>query len=312
MLSFFFDQFFSFQNHVPLFSDVCFFFFALVQTFVHNYRSAVKDNTLHSKKYGVDCIRFTHAENGVLTAPSPRSSDTNIRYLSLYDNKYLRVFSGHANRVVDISVSPIDDTFLSAGMDQSVRYWDLRTNKPNGVLRFPAPLRPSVAYDPLGLVFAAVLSPGVVKLYDSRKYDMGPFATFTLPPDALHTPQQIRERASVQVEISRTKFSADGHNMLLTGMNGRLLVIDAFDGHIKSAFQTTWGSKTLGLSLEASFTPDAAFGIVGSEEGKIFVFEVNSGELVCEWSGHTSPTACALWNPKYCCAASACSSLALW
>lgn len=55
-------------------------------------------------------------------------SDT-IRYLSTHDNKYLRYFRGHSEKVVDLAINPQNDTFLSSSMDQTVQMWDLRSQK---------------------------------------------------------------------------------------------------------------------------------------------------------------------------------------
>ena len=60
-----------------------------------------------------------------------------IRYLSLHDNRYLRYFKGHRDRVSALSMSPRDDSFLSAAMDRTVRMWDLRTNVCQGLMHVP-------------------------------------------------------------------------------------------------------------------------------------------------------------------------------
>ncbi|XP_060017661.1 WD repeat-containing protein 82 isoform X3 [Lagenorhynchus albirostris] len=81
--------------------------------------------TLYSKKYGVDLIRYTHAANTVVY--SSNKIDDTIRYLSLHDNKYIRYFPGHSKRVVALSMSPVDDTFISGSLDKTIRLWDLRS-----------------------------------------------------------------------------------------------------------------------------------------------------------------------------------------
>ncbi|KAK0135882.1 WD repeat-containing protein 82 [Merluccius polli] len=102
--------------------------------------------TLYSKKYGVDLIRYTHAANTVVY--SSNKIDDTIRYLSLHDNKYIRYFPGHNKRygqalfgrmvwaclfwtektmVTSLSMSPVDDTFISGSLDKTIRLWDLRS-----------------------------------------------------------------------------------------------------------------------------------------------------------------------------------------
>ncbi|KAE8705032.1 LOB domain protein 25 [Hibiscus syriacus] len=68
-----------------------------------------------------------------------------LRYLSMYDNRCLRYFKGHKERVVSLCMSPVNDSFMSGSLDHSVRIWDLRVNACQGILRLRG--RPTVAYD---------------------------------------------------------------------------------------------------------------------------------------------------------------------
>ena len=57
---------------------------------------------------------------------STKLDDHALRYHSTHDNKYLSYFKGHTARVRSVHMSPVDDTFVSAGDDATVRLWDLR------------------------------------------------------------------------------------------------------------------------------------------------------------------------------------------
>lgn len=82
------------------------------------------------KKYGVELARFTHHEQCIIhTSKPPSDNNHDIRYLSLYDNLYLRFFTGHTARVTGLVMSPSDDRFLSASMDGTVRLWSLQQPK---------------------------------------------------------------------------------------------------------------------------------------------------------------------------------------
>ncbi len=76
-------------------------------------------------------------------------------------------------------MSPVDDTFMSGGMDNSVRLWDLRASSCSGIMHVQG--KPVLSFDPEGLVFAVGVQSEMVKLYDLRSYDKGPFATFKMP-----------------------------------------------------------------------------------------------------------------------------------
>ncbi|NXW66247.1 WDR82 protein, partial [Eurystomus gularis] len=250
--------------------------------------------TLYSKKYGVDLIRYTHAANTVVY--SSNKIDDTIRYLSLHDNKYIRYFPGHTKRVVALSMSPVDDTFISGSLDKTIRLWDLRSPNCQGLMHLQG--KPVCSFDPEGLIFAAGVNSEMVKLYDLRSFDKGPFATFKMQYDRT-------------CEWTGLKFSNDGKLILISTNGGFIRLIDAFKGAILHTFGGYNNSKA--VTLEASFTPDSQFIMIGSEDGKIHVWNGESGMKVAVLDGkHTGPITCLQFNPKFMTFASACSNMAFW
>jgi COMPASS component SWD2 len=87
-----------------------------------------------------------------------------------------------------MDVSPVDDTFLSGAQDDTVRLWDTRSQNcqvrkyffnvgytayaiSQGLLNIAG--RPSVTYDPSGLIFAVTLNlKSSTLLYDIRMLDV--------------------------------------------------------------------------------------------------------------------------------------------
>ena len=94
---------------------------------IYNTVSGKKHKSIFSKKYGVDLIRFTHHSSSVICA-SKNSWDESLRYLSLHDNRYLRYFKGHRDKVVSLALSPTSDFFISGSLDNTIRLWDLNSN----------------------------------------------------------------------------------------------------------------------------------------------------------------------------------------
>ena len=76
---------------------------------------------------------FSFLLHDVFICPLTNQIDA-IRYLSLHDNQYLRYFSGHQKRVTSLDLCPVNDMFISASIDDSVRIWDLRS--PNCIVIF--------------------------------------------------------------------------------------------------------------------------------------------------------------------------------
>lgn len=250
--------------------------------------------TLYSKKYGVDHINYTHAGNTVIYASN--KVDDAIRYQSLHDNKYLRYFTGHTKKVVTLSMSPVDDTFLSGSLDKTIRLWDLRSPNCQGLMHLPG--RPVASFDPEGLIFAAGINSEMIKLYDLRSFDKGPFTTFCLTPDK-------------DCDWTKLKFSSDGKMILVSTNGSTLRLIDAFHGE---PLQTFMGHiNTKGLYLEASFSPDAQYVLSGSQDGRIHIWSTEDGSKTAVLDGkHPGPLQCVQFSPKYMMIASTCSNMAFW
>eukprot|EP00111_Clytia_hemisphaerica_P018086 TCONS_00053506-protein len=253
--------------------------------------------TSNSKKYGVSLIQFTHASNTVIHT-STKVDDT-IRYLSLHDNKYLRYFSGHTKTVVSLHMSPVDDSFISGSLDRTIRLWDLRSNNCQGLMHVSS--RPVTSFDPEGLIFAAGVDAEIIRLYDLRTFDKGPFATFNLP------------QADNGVELSGIKFSNDGKKILVSTTSGLVYLLDAFQGNLLHTFMGLSTPGSGAVFLEVSFSPDSQYVLSGSSNGKIYVWSSDSGKRITVLDGmHPGSTQCVAFNPKYMMFASSCSNLAFW
>jgi len=267
---------------------------------LYDCEKGIKKREINSKKYGVDLIRYTHANNTAIHT-STKENDT-IRYLSLHDNKYLRYFVGHEKRVVTLSMSPADDSFLSGSLDHTIRLWDLKSDKLIGKLATLGP--PTANYDPEGLIFA-VGDNDVVKLYDSRLYENGPFNTIKLPKPPL-----------ANLTWKSLKFSPNGKQILITTNFEELYILDAFSG--QPLHKLTIGPKLaspLEHPCEASYSPDSQYILCGSLDGCIHVWSASRGiKITVLKPERPSPEAvqCVMFNPKFMLIASGCSRMSFW
>ncbi|KAI7863879.1 WD40-repeat-containing domain protein [Spinellus fusiger] len=220
-------------------------------------------STLFSKKYGVNLARFTHHSNAIVHA-STKEDDT-LRYLSLYDNQYLRYFQGHTDRVVSLGMSPLNDNFLSASLDGSIRLWDLRSAGCEGAMNVIG--FPTVAFDPSGRVFAAGHGSDKLGMYDLRAWRAGPFLNNT-----------VANGVSGWKGIS---FSNDGKHILLSTTGNAHYILDAYDCTLKHQLVGHTGS-TLGMCTESVFwSPDGRFVYSGTTHGMLNVWDTyqNAYEL---------------------------------
>lgn len=77
---------------------------------------------IRCEAYPIGIVRFTHHDQTVLCTSRGCSSGGaaahDVRYLSLYDNTYLRFFHGHTDEVVSMAVCPSDDHFVTGSKDR--------------------------------------------------------------------------------------------------------------------------------------------------------------------------------------------------
>lgn len=267
---------------------------------LYDCERGLKKREIMSKKYGVDLIRYTHASNTAIHT-STKENDI-IRYLSLHDNKYLRYFVGHEKRVVTLSMSPADDTFISGSLDNTIRLWDLRNDKPVGKL--PTQSAPIANYDPEGLIFAVGVNSEYIKLFDSRQYEKGPFNTIrcvkTVP----------------NMTWKSLKFSPNGKQIIITSDLEELFILDAFSG--QPINKLTIGPKLnnpIEHPCEAAYSPDSQYILCGSLDGCLHIWSANRGSKVTFLRPERpspEPVQCVMFNPKYMLIASACTKMSFW
>lgn len=244
-----------------------------------------------SKKYGCHLAKFTHTSKNCVYAST--KEDNTIRYLSLTDNVYIRYFKGHKGLVNSLEVSPVQDVFVSASLDDSVKLWDIRTS--NAQASVPSERPNYVAFDPSGLVVAiASESKERVELRDVKQFDSKPFESFSLPKG---------------FKFNKIEFSNDNKYILMSSTNGDHLILDAFYGHLICQL-----GKVIPIpprawpdSGAATFTPCGKFVFAGNGDGTVSLWSLKTepGKTlpkviypISSLKGDTRPRMCA-FNPKY-------------
>ncbi|GMS97808.1 hypothetical protein PENTCL1PPCAC_19983, partial [Pristionchus entomophagus] len=256
--------------------------------------TGTKDRSLNSKKYGVDLIHFSHNVTDAIHCSS--KVDDTIRYLSLHDNKYIRYFSGHSKKVITLAMSPIDDTFISASLDKSIRLWDLRSANCQGLMQLQH--KAIAAFDPEGLIFAAGVNSEQIKLYDLRSYDKGPFTTFQFDLEST-------------CDWTSMKFSPNGKQILMCTNGEHMKLVDSFTGNV--IHELKGHKNTRRNALEATFSPDSNFVFCGSSDLSIYSWSAETGSIVAQLpTTHTPFLQQVAFNPRFYVLASACSNVHFW
>ncbi len=286
---------------------------------IYDCDNGAKTKMLGSKKYGVENINFFHSGIQSCVCSSRSPSDFSLRYWDLYENTYIRYFSGHVSQVTTVDVHPYEDVLLSGGLDRAAFLWDLR--KENAIARIRGFSSILGSFDTQGLTFALSCADKKVFLFDWKKYDQGEFASYDVSQfshDSRHT-------------VSKLLYSPCGRYLVVSlevkesPSEGRLVCLDAFSGQLIGLYSCE------GLMPKSvSVSPDSQFLVAGTSSGSIAVWKValerigdsalysmRKLEYPLETphlflNGHTSAVSQVAFNPVRCMLASASTSVAFW
>jgi COMPASS component SWD2 len=278
--------------------------------------TGLEKKKIYTKTHGIGIAKYTHHEACVLLTSDKKSND--IRYLCMHDNKYLRFFKGHTEKVSSISMSPISDLFLSASNDKTVHLWSLESPSPIAKLQLPNDIQhPFVSYDSTGLVFG-VMTKNIrtkeqsLKLFDSRNYDKGPFEEISPPKEVLsnnsnkYLSQRILESTWTDFE-----FSPDGSKVLVNTNSDCFLIIDGFN-RLEDPIIVPNRKNDSGLLLGACYSQLGSEIISGNEDSELQIFDAATGNSLSTRPGHITPVRAVKCNPKYEVFASGCLNTVLW
>lgn len=193
--------------------------------------------------------------------------------------------------------SPINDTIVSTSLDKSVRIWDLKSPNCQGMVHLPSPGLVNV--DPQGLIFAIGFNNSYIKLYDFKTYDKGPFSTFNV----------FSKGNPGSFEWKLMKFSPDGSKIALMTNKNMLHMVDSFNGELLYTFTDFQNQSG---TADFTFTPNGKFGICGSSNGKLTIFDVETGNTYATKNTQHVNVSKIAFNPVYALLATAETFIDLW
>jgi COMPASS component SWD2 len=169
-------------------------------------------------------------------------------------------------------------------------------------------------FDSTGMVFAVMAgmanSQGhYIHLYDARNYTGGAFSELqilnTSVQEAMGTHRITAVPSTEQLTFNSLKFNLSGSRMLAQSDQGLAVVLDGYEGTVQRIFQAeTDGSR----GTVSCFTTDDQSLLMGTEDGTIDCWNIQSGIHVKTLKGNNGPIRALECNPKYQQIASSCTS----
>eukprot|EP00527_Entomoneis_sp_CCMP2396_P003674 CAMPEP_0198139168 /NCGR_PEP_ID=MMETSP1443-20131203/2506_1 /TAXON_ID=186043 /ORGANISM="Entomoneis sp., Strain CCMP2396" /LENGTH=363 /DNA_ID=CAMNT_0043801217 /DNA_START=102 /DNA_END=1193 /DNA_ORIENTATION=+ len=291
-------------------------------------------------------VHATHHEDCILLTGSgklptqPMRQKFAVNYMSVHDNKILRKFRGHTDRVNSLSICPENDSFLSASNDRTVRLWTLQQAGCLAECALPGDSdadSPLTVFDSTGMIFCVTASQRssnnhlqqqqggghYLHMYDARNHGAGAFAELKITQAALSKaivdassmmggpPMPVDQaNALAQQPFGNIQFNAAGNQMLVGSTGGVSLLLDGFEGTIQKVLLSS-DTSTKAVSC---FTGDDKYVLSGNSDGTIDVWQVDTGTIIqrLDTAGIGEGIESVAFNPAYQQFATGCKDVAMW
>ena len=202
-----------------------------------------------------------------------------INLIDLEKGTIVSELPGHKDWVAAIAFSPDGKSFLSAEIDDTIKYWDLKTEKLVFTLQ---------EGDNKEITSIAVSPDGKYAVIGSKtNLDYGTEHKFISLWD-LEKKTRVKRHFENKNEIDKIAISPGGKLLLIAGWDRDLRK------HTVSLFNLETGKKIQSFTghekriTEASFSPDGRYALSGSSDGMIIVWNIINGDRVKTFLHHGS------------------------
>ncbi|XP_068006101.1 jouberin isoform X3 [Melanerpes formicivorus] len=289
--------------------------------------------SLRAGDMGCFCIRFSHDGKTLAAACAGRNGYPIILY-EIPSGRFLREFYGHLNIVYDLCWSKDNQYLLTASSDGTVRMWKIETQAASAVRVFPHPsfvytakyhptadsLVVTGCYDSVIRIWNANVNEihgQLLQELDGHKsfvntlcFDAEGLHMFSGDSSGLIIVWDTSARGSsphwkINKEIAENDIKGTPINHLEMHPNGRRLLIHAKDSTLRImdlrilATKKYIGATNYREKIHSTLTPCGTFLFSGSEDGKAYVWNPETGDQVAIYSelSFTSPLRDVAFHP---------------
>ncbi|KYO19050.1 jouberin isoform D [Alligator mississippiensis] len=293
--------------------------------------------SLRGGDMGCFCVRFSH-DGRTLAAACAGRNGYPITLYEIPSGQYLREFYGHLNIVYDLCWSKDNKYLLTASSDGTVRMWKIETQATSAVKVFPHPsfvytakfhpiadyLVVTGCYDSMIRVWNAKVKEIYGQLLQEFEGHKSFINTLCFDAEGLYmfsgdssgliiiwntfvkgNSQHPVQQWSIMKEVNDNDMKGVPINHLEVHPNGRRLLIHAKDSTLRIMDLRIFASKKyIGATnyrekIHSTLTPCGTFLFSGSEDGKAYVWNPETGDQVAIYSdlSFTSPLRDVAFHP---------------
>ncbi|XP_052536533.1 jouberin isoform X3 [Tympanuchus pallidicinctus] len=293
--------------------------------------------SLRGGDMGCFCIRFSH-DGRTLAAACAGKNGYPIALYEIPSGQFLREFYGHLNIVYDLCWSKDSQHLLTASSDGTVRMWKIETQVASAVKVFPHPsfvytakyhpvsdsLVVTGCYDAVIRIWNASVKEIHGQLLQELDGHKSFINTLCFDTEGLHmfsgdssgliivwdtsvkgSSQCLFQHWRINKEIKENDLKGTPINHLEVHPNGRRLLIHAKDSTLRItdlrilATKKYIGATNYREKIHSTLTPCGTFLFSGSEDGKAYVWNPETGDQVAIYSelSFTSPLRDVAFHP---------------
>ncbi|NXF41295.1 AHI1 protein, partial [Nyctibius bracteatus] len=293
--------------------------------------------SLRSGDMGCFCIRFSHDGKTLAAACAGRNGYPIVLY-EIPSGQFLREFCGHFKIVYDLCWSKDDQYLLTASSDGTVRMWKIEMQAASAVRVFPHPSFVYTAkYHPIvDWLVATGCYDSVIRIWNANVKEIhgqllqeldghkGFINTLCFDAEGLHmfsgdssgliivwdtsvkgSSQHLFQHWRISKEVKENDIKGIPINHLEVHPSGRRLLIHAKDSTLRTmdlrilATKKYIGATNYREKIHSTLTPCGTFLFSGSEDGKAYVWNSETGDKVAIYSelSFTSPLCDIAFHP---------------
>ncbi|CDS00316.1 hypothetical protein, partial [Sporisorium scitamineum] len=235
-------------------------------------------HTFTSHTSGINDLSWSSDSLYLATA----SDDRSIQIFNVVTQTLVRSWKEHTSYVLCCAYNPQSTLLVSGSFDETVRLWNVTRNKCHRIISAHSQAVTSVAFNSDGTMIVSSSYDGSVRLWDTT--------TGACLKTLVHTDQS---------PLGGVVFTPSSNQLICSSLDSTIRMWDIYNSKIVKTY-TAHNNLKLPLTARlAHFHPpttssaraqrdagDTTAVVCGSEDGKVFVWHVQSKEVLAQWQAH--------------------------